>query len=50
MPLASAEKKFVHTEEVDALAKAMENIKDGKEASQLPALDAFIRPHRSQGF
>jgi len=47
--LVPAEKKFVHTEEVDALFKAVENVKSGNEASQLPALDAFISKYPQVG-
>lgn len=47
--LVPAEKKFVHTEETDALAKAVENIKGGNEVSQLPAIDAFISKYPRVG-
>jgi tetratricopeptide (TPR) repeat protein len=47
--LVPAEKKFVHTEETDALGKAVENIKNGSEATALPALDAFVAKYPQVG-
>ena len=47
--LVPAEKKFAHTEEADALGKAVENIKNGSEATALPALNAFVAKYPQVG-
>jgi len=47
--LIPAEKRFVHTEETDALGKAVENIKGGNEAASLPAIDAYIAKYPQIG-
>jgi hypothetical protein len=47
--LVLAEKKFIHTAESDALGKAVENIKNGSEATALPALDAYVAKYPQVG-